>query len=140
MDNNYQSEVHKQSLILLFVLIVQYVLGMTLAMFASGISSERTILDRTVFILHIITGLVLLVVSITIYNSAKKLGDKLIGKLVFYGIVSIILSLSGGIIYVAANGNIATVGSLIMAFSFLMIFSVYGYLSFITREIKNRLV
>jgi hypothetical protein len=113
---------------------------MTLAMFASGISSERTILDRTVFILHIITGLVLLVVSITIYNSAKKLGDKLIGKLVFYGIVSIILSLSGGIIYVAANGNIATVGSLIMAFSFLMIFSVYGYLSFITREIKNRLV
>jgi hypothetical protein len=140
MDNNYQSEIHKQSLILLFVLIVQYVLGMTLAMFASGISSERTILDRTVFILHIITGLVLLVVSITIYNSAKKLGDKLIGKLVFYGIVSIILSLSGGIIYVAANGNIATVGSLIMAFSFLMIFSVYGYLSFITREIKNRLV
>lgn len=115
-------------------LIMQYVLGMVLAMFGAEEESKRTLFDHAIFFAHAIIGLLLLIGSVVIYRLSKKIDDARISRIAFYGMVSIIIAVASGLATIALEDNLSELASLAMAIAFLTAFALYGYLFFLLRK------
>lgn len=118
----------------IYSLILQYALGMYLAMFGHEEAAGRNLFEYIIFTAHVLVGVGLLVGGVKIFLIAKKSGNKLWRSLGHYGLASIGLALIGGILVVLLSDDAAELSSLLMAFSFLAAFGVYGYFWFLVKH------
>lgn len=115
-------------------LALQYVLGMYLAMFGHEEAAGRNLFEYIIFTAHVLVGVGLLVGGIKVYLLAKKSGKMLWRNLAHYGLASTGLALLGGVLTVVLSEEAAELSSLLMAFSFLAAFGVYGYFWFLVKK------
>jgi hypothetical protein len=124
-----RDELRKSVSVITIMLVVQFLLGMFLAVYLTSAPS-LSLLDPVTWIIfaHIILGFALLGFSVRLWFVAKGFKEPLIAKALLGGLVSIGIAFIGGITFVvtsSSNFAYAWVFSYIMAIAF--VFAVISY-------------
>lgn len=137
--NGLDSGLQKRSLFMFVTLIVQYLFGMYINMFAVPPDDPKfktePIYPKIVFGLHGLLGTMLLIGSIIVLVSGLKNQDLKIKKIAVFGFFSILLAFCGGIATISFKDNAAEISSYIMSIGFLLSFIFYFKLTF---YLKNK--
>jgi hypothetical protein len=131
----------KRVLAIFFLLIIQFVLGMLMNLFAVAPSDPKfatePLLIKLILPAHIIVALLLLVGSIFIFVFSVRDTIAESSKVAGQGLSSVILAIGGGIATVFLKGIGSEVASLVMAISFLSAFIAYGRFYFLLKINSN---
>lgn len=130
--------VRMRSFGMIIALIVQYLLGMYVNMFAVAPDDPKfkteSIFPKIVFGLHGLVGLLLLLGSIYVFISGYQSEDEALRKMTLYGFLSILLAFSAGIATVVFKDTAAEISSYVMSIGFLLSFISYGRLFFFLKQ------
>jgi heme A synthase len=131
----------KRVLAMLVFLIMQFILGMSMNLFAVTPDdpkfSSEPVLIKLIFPSHVIVALLLIIGSIVIF--AMSFRDKIAAeqrKMAGQGLATIIFALGGGLATVFLKGAGSEIASLVMAISFLASFIAYGRFYYIVKSQK----
>jgi hypothetical protein len=125
---------------MLFLLIVQFFLGMSMNLFAAPPTDPKfasePIFIKLIFPSHIAVAVLLLVDAIYILIASVKNKIANLRKVAGQGLSSIVLAVGGGLVTIFLTGIASEVASLVMAISFLSAFIAYGRLHYLLQA-KN---
>jgi hypothetical protein len=128
----------KRVLAMLIFLIVQFVLGMSMNLFAVPPDDPKyasePLLIKLIFPAHAIVALLLIIGAIVIFTMSIRGKEGIWKKIAGQGLSSIIFATGGGLATVFLNGIAGEIASLIMAISFLSAFIAYGRFYFLLKE------
>ena len=126
---------------MLLLLIVQFLLGMSMNLFAVSPSDPKfaaePILIKLIFPSHIVAALLLLIgaIFILIISARSKINEWI--KVAGQGLIAIVLAVGGGLATIFLTGIGSEIASLIMAISFLWSFIAYGRFYYLLRPKIN---
>lgn len=132
-------KIHLLSVRIVWMLGLQYLLGMLTALFGSDDPSTRSLFGSIVFLLHAVLGIGLVINSAIFSRMISKstpLSITLkITRLANYGVV---IALVAGILTITLHDTLAELSSLLMATAFLLAFASYGYLAIQTKNLPTK--
>lgn len=116
-------------------LIIQFILGMSINLFAVAPSDPKfaaePILIKLILPAHVIVALLLLIGAIAILVMSVRSKNAKWKKTAGQGLGGIVFAVGGGLATIFLKGNASEIASLVMAISFLSSFIAYGRLYYI---------
>lgn len=128
--------IRKRSFVMLVILVIQFLLGMSMNLFAV-LPSDPKFASENIFLklilpAHVIVAIFLLLGSIFIFIFSRRIDNPSLIKIAGQGMGSVITAIVSGLLTVFFVGILSEVFSFLMALAFLNAFIAYIRLYYLT--------
>ena len=138
LDKKHTQSLKKRSLSMIIFLVLQYIFGMYINMFAATPDQPEFktegMFPKIIFGLHGLLGLSLLIGSTVILIKGLKSDNQKIKKISIYGFLGILLAFFAGICTVVLKDTAAEVSSYVMSLGFIVSLITYGKIYYSLKE------